>query len=106
MLLVQLCSKVVQSWYVHISILFQILFPCRLLQTTEYSSLCCIEGQLSLLYTVVCICYSQTPHLFPSFYLFTLATLSLFLKSVRLFLLCLSMAIPPWMHLILSAGVF
>ena len=99
MLLVQLCSKVVQSWYVHISILFQILFPCRLLQTTEYSSLCCIEGQLSLLYTVVCICYSQTPHLFPSFYLFTLVTLSLFL-------LCLSMAISPWMHLILSAGVF
>ena len=40
------------------SILFQILFPYRLLQNIEYSPLCYTVGPcfLSILYTVVCIC--------------------------------------------------
>ena len=42
---------------------FQILFPYRLLQDTEYSSLCCTVGPswlsiwLSILYIVVCTCW-------------------------------------------------
>ena len=51
--------------HTYISILFQILFPHRLLQNTEQSSLCYIVGPcwLSILYIVVCICQSQTPSL-------------------------------------------
>ena len=30
--------------HIHVSILFQILFPFRLLQNTEQSSLCCTVG--------------------------------------------------------------
>ena len=39
-------------------ILFQILFPYRLLQNTEYGSLCYIVGPcwLFTVYRVVCIC--------------------------------------------------
>ena len=51
--------------YVYISILFPILFPYRLLQNIECSSLCYTVGPcwFSILYIVVCISYSQTPHL-------------------------------------------
>ena len=44
--------------YIHTYILFQILFPYRLLQDIEYSSLCYTVGPywLSILYIVVCIC--------------------------------------------------
>ena len=43
---------------IHIYILFQILFHYRLLQNTEYSSLCYTVGPccLPILYIVVCIC--------------------------------------------------
>jgi len=39
-------------------ILFQVLFPYRLLQNTEYGSLCYIVGPcwLFTVYRVVCIC--------------------------------------------------
>ena len=48
-------------YYIYINIytyvLFQILFHYRLLQDTEYSSLCYTVGPcLPILYTVVCIC--------------------------------------------------
>ena len=45
----------------HTHIIFQILFPYRLLQNTEYSSQCYTVGPcwLPILYIVVCICYTQ-----------------------------------------------
>ena len=50
---------------IHISILFQTVFLHRLLQNIEYSSLCYTVGPcwLSILYTVVCVCSSQSPNL-------------------------------------------
>ena len=43
--------------HMHLFILFQALFPYRLLQKTEQHSLCYIAGPcwLSILYTVVCM---------------------------------------------------
>ena len=51
--------------YIHIYILFQFLFPCGLLQNIEWSSLCYTVGPCSssILYILVCICYSQIPNL-------------------------------------------
>ena len=51
--------------HIHVSILFQILFPFRLLQNTEQSALCYTVGPcwLSILNIVVCTCQSQTPKL-------------------------------------------
>ena len=43
----------------HLYLIFQILFPYRLLQNIEKSSLCC----LTILHTVVCVCESETPKL-------------------------------------------
>ena len=45
--------------------ILQILFPYRLLQNVEYSSLCYTLGSywLSILYVIVYICPSQTPNL-------------------------------------------
>ena len=50
---------------IHASILFQLLFPFRLLQSTEQSSLCCTVCPfwLSILKIAACICPSQTPNL-------------------------------------------
>ena len=55
-------SKVIQL-YIHVSILFQILFPFRLLQNIEQSSLCYTVGPcwLSVLNITVCTCQSQLP---------------------------------------------
>ena len=58
---VVLVSGVQQSdsvLHIHVSILFQIPFPFRLLQNIEQSSLCYTVGPcwLSILYIVVCIC--------------------------------------------------
>ena len=49
-----LVSDVLQSD----SVLFQIIFPIRLLEDIDYSSLCYTVGPcwLSILYLVVCIC--------------------------------------------------
>ena len=56
---VVLVSGVQQSdsvMHIHVSILFQILFPFRLLQNIEQSSLCCTVGPcwLSILNVAVC----------------------------------------------------
>ena len=49
--------------HIHISILFQILYPIGLLQNVEPSSLCYIVGPCwsSVLNIAVCTCQSQTP---------------------------------------------
>ena len=49
--------------HIHVSILFQILFPIRLLQNIEQSSLCytACPCWISILNIVVCTCQSQTP---------------------------------------------
>ena len=65
---VVLVSAVQQSEsviHIHISTLFQILFPYGSLQSIEQSSLCSTAGlyQLTILYIVVCICQSQPPNL-------------------------------------------
>ena len=55
----QVYSKVIQLYiYIYISILFQFLFHNRLLQDTEYISLCYTVGPcyLSALYVAVYIC--------------------------------------------------
>ena len=51
--------------HIHVSILFQILFPFRLLQNIEQSSLCYTVGHcwLYVLNIDVCTCQSQTPSL-------------------------------------------
>ena len=51
--------------HIHVSLLFQILFTCRLLQNIEQSSLCYTVDPcwLSILNIVVCVCQSQTPSL-------------------------------------------
>ena len=48
---------------VHVSILFQILFPMKLLQNIEQNFLCYTVGPcwLCILNTAVCTCPSQTP---------------------------------------------
>ena len=50
---------------IHVSILFQILFPVRLLHHIEQSSLCCTVGPcwLPILNIAVCTCRSHTPWL-------------------------------------------
>ena len=61
---VVLVSGVQQSdSVIHVSILFQILFPFRLLQNTEQISLCYTVGPCwsSILNIAVCACQSQTP---------------------------------------------
>ena len=53
-------------YYIYIYILFQILFPFKLLQSIEQSSLCYTVGPcwLSILNIAVGTCQSQTPGLF------------------------------------------
>ena len=68
---------------------FQILFPYRLLQNIEYSSLWYTVGPccLSILHITVYICWFQTPNLSLPHSL--LVTISLFSMSVALFLFCI-----------------
>ena len=49
--------------HIHVSILFQILFPFKLLHNIEQNSPCCTVGPcwLSVLNIAVCTCQSQTP---------------------------------------------
>ena len=75
--------------HIHVSILFQILFPFRLLQNIEQNSLCYIVGPcwLSVLNIAVWTCQSQISKLsLPCLPL--LVTISSFSKSVSLFLFC------------------
>ena len=81
-----------QTWLsdlacIHISILFWIIFPHRLLQNIEPSSLNYTVGPywLSVLYIVVCIWQFQAPSL-SNF--FPLVSISLFSRSMSLFLFC------------------
>ena len=48
--------------HIHLSILFQILFPFRLLQNIEQISLCYTVGLywVSIFNIIACICQSQT----------------------------------------------
>ena len=50
--------------HTRVSILFQVLFPFRLLHSIEQSSLCYTVGLcwLSILNIAVCTCQSQTPN--------------------------------------------
>ena len=64
---------------------FQIIFNYRFLPDIDYSSLSCTVGLcLSVLHTVMCICWSQTPDL--SLLLIPLVAIHLFSVSVSLFL--------------------
>ena len=51
--------------HIHVSIPFQFLFPLRLLQKTEQSSLCYPIGPCwsSILNIAVCVCQFQAPNL-------------------------------------------
>ena len=89
---VALVSAVQQSEsviHIHISTLFQILFPYRSLQSIEQSSLCYTIGshQLSILYIVVYICQSKSPNSSHPPYP-TLVSMCLFSTSVSLLLSC------------------
>ena len=82
--------------YIHVSILFQILFPFRSLQSIGQSSLCYTVGPcwLSILNIAVCTCQSQTPSLsLPQ--PFPLVTISSLSKSVSLFLFSAVFLNPP-----------
>ena len=74
--------------HIHVSILFQILFPFRLLHCIEQSSLYYTAGPcwLSILNIAVCTCQPQTPNLSPPSA--PPVTISSFSKSVSLFLFC------------------
>ena len=63
---VQQSDSVIQ---IHVSILFQILFPFRLLQSIEQSSLCYTVGPywLSILTITVSACWFHTPYLITLF---------------------------------------
>ena len=75
--------------HIHISTLFQILFPYRSLQSIGQSSLCYTAGPcwLSILNIAVCTCQFQTPSLslHPTLPPVTICSFS---KSVSLFLFC------------------
>ena len=63
---VMLVSSVQQSDsapHIHVSILFQILFPCRLLWNSQYSSPCYTVGPYWLFYIQQCVCPSQSHNL-------------------------------------------
>ena len=49
----------------YFSVLFSIIFHYSLLQNIQYSSLCYTVSPccLSILYVVLCMCYSQIPNL-------------------------------------------
>ena len=74
----------------HISILFKILFPFRLLQSTEQTSLCYTVGPCWLFISdiAVCPCLSQTRNLSLQLPLSHKLTVSSFSRSVRLLLFC------------------
>ena len=77
---------------IDIDILFKILFPYRLLQDIELSSLCYTVGPCCspILYIVVCM-YTLIPtsYFIPPLPLSPLVTINLFSMSVGLFLFCI-----------------
>lgn len=70
--------------HVHVSILFKVLFPFRLLQNDRVPCAC----WLSVLNMVVCTCQSQTPQCISGASSFPLVTIHSFSMSVSLFMLC------------------
>ena len=85
------------TMYIHISILFQILFPYRLLPSNII--LCYTVGPyyLSILYIAMCISQSQSPNLSLLPHISPLVTMNLFSKSLSLFLFCKFFCIIfPW----------
>ena len=91
---------------IHVSVLFQILFPLKLLQNIEQSCLCFTTGPcwLSILNMAVCTCQFQTPSLsIPPFFL-SLITINSFSKSVVCFcflnkFICIIFQIPHVSHI-------
>ena len=71
MLLVSDVKQTDSVIHMHVSILFQINFPFRLLQNIKQHSLCYTVGPcwLSILNIAVCISQSQTPNLCLPLYL-------------------------------------
>ena len=75
--------------HIHIAILSQILFPHRLLQNIEQRPLCYIVGPVGCLFYIQQRVYVNPKLLIqPSPNLSPLVSISLFLKSVSLFLFC------------------
>ena len=74
--------------YIHVFILFQTSFSFRLLQNIEQSSLCCTVGScsFSILNITMCTCQFHSLSLSLPHHPFPLVTVSLFSKSVSLFL--------------------
>ena len=75
--------------HIHVSILFQTLFPFRSSQSREQSRQRYTGGPywLSVLCVIVCTCQSQTPSLsLPT--TLSLETINPFSKSVSLYLFC------------------
>ena len=72
---------------IHINILYQIIFPQRLLHSIENSPPCSTVGsyQLCIIYIQQCVYQSQTPNLS---LLSPLVATSLFPMSISLFLFC------------------
>ena len=83
-------GKVIQFYtYIFMYIPFQIVFPYRLLQHIEYSSLCYTVGPCwsSIVYTLVSICWYQPPNLpHPPFLLGNHMFVFYVSKSVSIFL--------------------
>ena len=85
----QVSNKVIQIYICMYSLFSRSLTHIGYYRILSRVPLCYIAGPcwLSILYMVVCICQSQTPNLSPP-HVFPLVTVSLFLKSVSLFLFC------------------
>ena len=75
--------------HIHVSTAFQILFPFRLLNNIEQGSLCYNQEKVLVGYpfeiSILCMSLPNSPSL-PSLLLFHPVTLSVFCKSVSLFL--------------------
>ena len=72
---------------IYMYLLFQILFPYKLLQDTEYSSLCYAVGACWLPILFYILCVNPRLIIYPS-PLSALVTIILFSMSVGLFLFC------------------
>ena len=85
-----------QQSVIHISTLFQMLFPYRPLQSIEQSSLCYTVGpyQISILYIVMSICQSQPFNL--SLPLFPSVCVCVCVCVCAQLLSCVCLFVTPW----------
>ena len=76
--------------HIYVSVLFQIIFPFRLLQSMEQSSLCYTVWPCWIYILSIVVCTSCQPQTLSLFLLtpFPLVTTNSFSKSVSLFLFC------------------